>query len=782
MVIGAGAAGGGRALAVGDIPDVYFVVEGFGVLHVESEVDFGLDAEEPFGVAGVFAEFGGHGGGGLEEFGVELAPSEDNGVFVVKDVEVGFAGVGVDGGLDGVADVVDAAGGAGADGIGEGVGVGGGVAVGHPDEAAFFGEDEVGVFVPGEETGEGFQAGADAAVDHHAAAGLEGAGEDDVGIGVGDGGDEAHGEGADGKAAGAVVVVVDVVGAGRVVEFGLGGADEDGFMGDFAEVDFGTGELHAGHGDFGRGVLDEEIGEAVDGDFVGVCGNDAVAVGVDDVAVGPAVAGLAELLDVEFAGGEHDLLEFAVDAVAVDVGVDVAVGAEGLDLADGVVEGLPVPEADVVEEVAVFIGVEGGIEIGPEEFGLGGALELVGLAGGVHVVLDEGALEGELVGFDVDRVDEAGDDALEGQDEEGAEGKLTASGGDEGGGGEGGADEEPVEGDADVGGDVVDAGHEGVVLVGEVVAVEEEVGGEGDEGEGGEGAGAGGDAAEVLPIEFELAGGDGAEQGAGGPGLADGEVDEGGGGEGGNGERGEGFKEGEGEEVEGDGLAKEGIGGTGGGGGLAAGEVASGVPAGEGDSGEEPAEDEGADGGEFGVEGMVAERGAGGLHTAGVGDPEEGEGEEAGDEVGAGLVVELGPPGFGLADFGPPFVVDDGAADGGGAEEGGQEDGEDGAFAPAGMAGVSAEGVFEIDGGVGHGGTSPFSVVLVGGFVREGRRGRELASVVGARLVSVGLLGRGLADGLGSVIGFGRRAVSCILLIYCCLQVRPSGESGLEFC
>ena len=65
------------------------------------------------------------------------------------------------------------------------------------------------------------------------------------------------------------------------------------------------------------------------------------------MAVRPAVAGFAELLNIEFARGEQDLAQFAADAVAVDVGVDVGVGPQGLYLGNRVVEGLPVPKTDI---------------------------------------------------------------------------------------------------------------------------------------------------------------------------------------------------------------------------------------------------------------------------------------------------------------------------------------------------------------------------------------------------------------------------------------------------
>ena len=179
----------------------------------------------------------------MEELGVELLPRADDGVSIVENVEIGFSGVGINGRFDGVADVVDATGLCGSDGMGVGVRAGCCVAVGHPNESPLFGKYEVGVFVPGEKAGEGFEPVADLPVDHHAAITLEGSGEDDIGIGVGDGGDESHAEGADGETAGAIVVIVHVLGAGGVIELGLGGSDEDGFVLDLAVIDFGASEF-----------------------------------------------------------------------------------------------------------------------------------------------------------------------------------------------------------------------------------------------------------------------------------------------------------------------------------------------------------------------------------------------------------------------------------------------------------------------------------------------------------------------------------------------------------
>jgi hypothetical protein len=80
-------------------------------------------------------------------------------------------------------------------------------------------------------------------------------------------------------------------------------------------------------------------------------------VGVDELVVDPVAAAFGQLVDVELAGGEHDFAHGAVDVVAVDVDVgEVVVGADFLDLAQGVLQGVPVPEADVLERGLVVGG------------------------------------------------------------------------------------------------------------------------------------------------------------------------------------------------------------------------------------------------------------------------------------------------------------------------------------------------------------------------------------------------------------------------------------------
>src|SRR5579863_3201673 len=431
------------SIVLGDVPGVGAIVKSFGVADVIHAVHFGLGAEHGFGIAGVLAEVGGHGGGRLEEMGKEVAVGAQHRVFFVEDVKMDGAVIGVDGGLDGVANVIHIAGAFDSDAAGIGMAVGGHVAIDHPDEVAFGGDDEIGVAIPEQETGEGVEAVRHFAADHHAAFGREVTGEEDVPFAFGERGGEAQADGGDGETAGARVAGVDGFVGGGVVEFGLGGADEDGLVDGFAVVEFGTGELQAVGGDDGRSVLNKENGGAVGSDAFGFGHDQAIAVGVDETGIDPTRARFAERGDIDLARGEQDLAQLAVEGVAVDVDFGVDVRAEGLELRDGGVEGAPIPEADVVEEGFVGGEVELGFGLDVEGDFFGAVVEAEGGTGGGNVALDVRAFEGDFAGVDVGGGDDGRDDGANeeggGEDEKPAE--LSGQNGS--GGDEAGADFEP---------------------------------------------------------------------------------------------------------------------------------------------------------------------------------------------------------------------------------------------------------------------------------------------------------------------------------------------------
>ncbi len=440
-------------------------------------------------------------------------------------------------------------------------------------------------------------------------------------------------------------------------------------------------------------LLSRKSGQAFGGEAVDGIHGDAVAVGVGEALVDPVAAADGELVDVELAGGEHDLAGGAVDVVAVDVDVGkVVVGADLLNLAEGVLEGAPVPEADVLEGGLVVGGV-GGVD-----GGFGGKLLLVeaveteGLAGDLDVVGDVRALADELVGLD----DEVGDvpaDEAEGDvadsggkhgggDEAASRDAEGVEGGDDGAGDESeGDEEEAVDGDVGVG--VVEAVEDGVVIEEELEAADVDHHGDDEEEEGeGDGEAAPGRCADdsgVALVERAGAAGDDEVDGGGG---ADGE---------GEGEEPvvEKIPGGEGEEVEVERLGEDGVddaaGGVGGvpeegeGGPVrqdgGAGDERDDDGDGEGEDAEDgldgeveglAAEDDGVGGGEVGAGGRGAERGEG--------EEEDEEGEDGDGEEDAGLQGDHFPEDVAEAERAEPVEVDPGGEDGGEAEDEGEND------------------------------------------------------------------------------------------------------------
>ena len=72
--------------------------------------------------------------------------------------------------------------------------------------------------------------------------------------------------------------------------------------------------------------------------------------GVYKFLVNPVAAALGELVDVQLACGEHHLAIRAFDFIAINVDVGkVVVGADFLNLAERVLECVPVPESDVLK-------------------------------------------------------------------------------------------------------------------------------------------------------------------------------------------------------------------------------------------------------------------------------------------------------------------------------------------------------------------------------------------------------------------------------------------------
>ncbi len=136
----------------------------------------------------------------------------------------------------------------------------------------------------------------------------------------------------------------------RVIEFLLPGFHVDVGVRQLAVIDFRLGDGEAGNGALHRHVAEIERGQAFRREAVHRVHGDAVAVRVDELLVDPVTAALGELVETEFAGGEHHLAQIAVQRVAIDVDIGkIVVGANLLDLPESALQSPPVPEADVLQ-------------------------------------------------------------------------------------------------------------------------------------------------------------------------------------------------------------------------------------------------------------------------------------------------------------------------------------------------------------------------------------------------------------------------------------------------
>ena len=252
----------GQTLA--HVPNVLAVVEHGRVTHVERPVEFRLDVEDQLRIAGVLANRGGHRLHRLEQVREHVRIGLDDRIGPVEHVDRGGPVIGVDGGFDGVADVVDLrAETAHADRLRVRVGVGGGVAVQDPDQAAVVGYRQVRVGIPFDEIGQVLEALADVAIDHHAARRICQPGEEDVVVAQQDCGEQPGGDGMDRNSAGARIVSHHVLVFLGIVELFLIGADIHRVIGQFAVVDLGSGNCDVRDLDFGRRIFDQQHRQAV---------------------------------------------------------------------------------------------------------------------------------------------------------------------------------------------------------------------------------------------------------------------------------------------------------------------------------------------------------------------------------------------------------------------------------------------------------------------------------------------------------------------------------------
>ncbi len=200
----------------------------------------------------------------------------------------------------------------------------------------------------------------------------------------------------------------------RIVEFLLPRLDVHVGVGQLAEIDF-----WACHGETAHRALDGHVAQHQRRQpfrrkpIYGVHRN-TVAMGVNQLFVDPVPAALRELVDVQFAGGEHHLAHVAVDFITVNVDVGkVVVGADFLNLTQRVLECMHVPQPDVLKRRLIVGGIgrlDGRLS---GKLALGEPVQSVGLPRQVDVVGNIGLLANQLVRFD-DKAADVPADCLKG--------------------------------------------------------------------------------------------------------------------------------------------------------------------------------------------------------------------------------------------------------------------------------------------------------------------------------------------------------------------------------
>ena len=119
---------------------------------------------------------------------------------------------------------------------------------------------------------------------------------------------------------------------------------------EFAKVNFGPRHAYALHRALHGHIAQDQSRQAFGGEAIHRVHGDAVAMGVDELLIDPVAAAFRQLIDVEFSGGEHHLAYIAVDLISINVDVrKIVIGSDLLNLPQRVLQGMPIPQANILE-------------------------------------------------------------------------------------------------------------------------------------------------------------------------------------------------------------------------------------------------------------------------------------------------------------------------------------------------------------------------------------------------------------------------------------------------
>ena len=324
------------------LPLIFAVIEGGGLQHMVGGLQHRLRAEQVPGISNVPAHIRRHGGEGLEDPVEDFRVCLNYGIGRIGDVCIYRPVVRIDHDLHAVAHVARSIG----HSLRVRVCVAHRVRVENPLELPRIGDDEVRIFVE-------LQEGQRRACPHYhvsavenARVGLDVVGEENLQRSELPRVKHTTRKRPDGNSARPCVVGVDVLVAGRVVELGLSGADEDVAVGQLAVVDLWSLEVDRDRRNR-RQVLDEEYRQPLARHLVdrrhrhthSVCECKAL---VDE-------GSRRQGLNIQLARRDVHLPVIAVDHVAVVIDRDkIIVCPDLLELAERLIEEITLPEPDVV--------------------------------------------------------------------------------------------------------------------------------------------------------------------------------------------------------------------------------------------------------------------------------------------------------------------------------------------------------------------------------------------------------------------------------------------------
>ncbi len=230
------------------------------------------------------------------------------------------------------------------------------------------------------------------------------AGENNVGLALGNRSGQLQKKGTNRKAAGALVGRIFVLIAGRIIELFARGVNKDGILSSLAKINLRPRELKRRRLDLRRSVLDEQDGQAVGRNLVDLGHHHTKAVRIDEMRIDPALAGFGrQLAYIDFARRQQHLLDVAVDEIAVNVGVrESVVRAQRLNLRDGCVVGAQVPQPGIRQQGCVLHRIDHALAGRREWFFGGVAVEAEGSGGRLNMALNVGPFDGDLIRPHVD--------------------------------------------------------------------------------------------------------------------------------------------------------------------------------------------------------------------------------------------------------------------------------------------------------------------------------------------------------------------------------------------